>query len=341
MRALVAVLVAVWSGTALADSPAHPMIDLAAVAPPSPSGRPWPLSELPSLQPHLDLAMAHDACTPDAQKRARDDEVRAYLAAWCRIRAGEREAVDALGKLAREARKDVAHAALLDVVNLVADFEAHQPAIAHLQRLSLLSTANLDLLAATYLALGQHDDAFFVGWQAMRDDSTGSEIANCERWLAWKILDEDNRASFSPSGHAQHDACDRLRATWCAMTRALNQKIGVGARVVSMRECFVELPDDPDRDGKLAVIAAWAAWPGAVKAPDWFEVARTAETALSVRGAENLVVSALELAYQQTCDGALLDAIAAATKRLSAADFHDGAFDQRLAALRVKKRCRT
>lgn len=166
MRALALVALAAATASAAPETP-KPIVDLAAVAPPSDTGRPWPLSELPSLQPHLDLAMARDACSDAAKQRhAADKEVLAYLAAWCKIRAGHREAVDELAPLSRSARKELARAALLDVVDLIADHEGARGALAHLLRLRLSRADVLDTLAATYRALGDRDDAFVAGFEA-------------------------------------------------------------------------------------------------------------------------------------------------------------------------------
>src|SRR6188768_3587215 len=41
----------------------RPSIGLAAIAPATDRPAPWPLSELPSLQPHHDYAMTRDLCT--------------------------------------------------------------------------------------------------------------------------------------------------------------------------------------------------------------------------------------------------------------------------------------
>jgi hypothetical protein len=335
MRALVAVMVV--AGAAHADRPA---IDLAAVAPPTLNGKPWPLAELPSLQPHLDLAMAHDACTPAAAQRARDDDVRAYLAAWCRIRAGERDAVDALAPIVKHAHGEIAHAALLDIIDLIADLENPDAALAHIDRLGLRQTAMfsfrraaiLDLLAATYAALGMRGDALAIGRLAMRSDASPAPEVACERTLAWQPLDEAALADFAedmgPCGR-------RAVALRCSLVRAVGTG-SVGARLVAMRECFITLPDDPDRDSKLGVILAFARWSLAKSAEDWIGLARVAETALPVRGAEALAVQALENARAASCDRG---EVAAAAARLAAADLHDAAFDARLRELRRRAAC--
>jgi hypothetical protein len=336
MRALIVVMVV--AGAAHADRPA---IELAAVAPPTLNGKPWPLAELPSLQPHLDLAMAHDACTPAAAQRARDDDVRAYLAAWCRIRAGERDAVDALAPVVKQAHGEVAYAALLDIVDLIADLEDPKAAVAHLERLGLRQTAKiglrraavLDLLAATYAALGMRGDALAIGRLVMRSDTSAAPEVECERTLAWLPLDEAALASFAedmgPCGR-------RAVALRCALVRAVGTG-NVGARLVAMRECFVALPDDPERDSKLGVILAFARWELAKSGDDWLGLARVAEAALPVHGAEALAVRALENARAASCGRE--DEIADAAARLAAADLHDAAFDARLRELRRRAPC--
>ncbi len=342
MRALIVVMA--LASAARAES-SRPVIDVVAVAPPTLSGKPWPLAELPSLQPHLDLAMAHDACTPAAARRARDDDVRAYLAAWCRIRAGERAAVDALAPLVKRARGELAYAALLDIVDLIADTEDPKAALAHLERLGLRGSATfglrraltVDLLAATYAALGMRGDALAIGRLALREDASAAPEVACERALAWLTLDEAERGALADFD--ERGTCGRRAAALrCALVRAAATS-GVGARLVAMRECFVALPDDPERDDKLAVILAFARWSLARTADDWLALARVAETALPVHGAEALAVRALENARAASCDRGTADAVAAAATRLAGADLHDAALDPQLHALRGRAPC--
>jgi hypothetical protein len=330
MRALAAAVV-LWSAVAAANP--RPALDTGPLAPPRGAPGPWPLSELPSVQPHLDLAMAHDACTPAAQQRQKDDEIRAYLTAWCRIRAGEPDAVDALAPLAKSKNIGLARSALLDIVNLVADHEPDQPAVTHLDRLGLASPHALDLLAATYLALGQRDDAFFVGRQAIRMDTHATSADICERELAWSSLDQlrvrpEDDVEARRAGSCQH----RLLALDCALTKS-RARTALGTRLIAMRECFVELPDDPDLDAKLAVIAAYRSWSGPTDTKHSLEVEVMLEPALSVKGAEELAVAGLEQVHSYTCDRVQLDTIAAAAKRMRGADRHDPVFDRRLADL--------
>lgn len=329
MRALIVVMAI--AGVASAEH--RPTIDAAPLAPPRGAPGPWPLSELPSVQPHLDLAMAHDACTPEAQKRQKDDEVRVYLTAWCKIRAGQRDAVDALAAIAKSSNLPLARLALLDVVNLVADYEAHERAVLHLERLGLASAHALDLLAATYLALGQRDDAFYVGHQAMRLDTHASLADSCERRLLWSPLDQIY-ATDSDRVEAQRvGACQRrLLALECARVKS-QAATSLGTRLIAMRECYVDLPKDPALDDKLTVIAWYWTWRLYGEAKDWLELERALEPVFRIRGAETLAVGALEAAGADNCNRAELDAIAAAVKRVRAADGHDPVFDRRLADL--------
>jgi len=330
MRALIAAVV-LWSSPVSADHP--PAIDTAPLAPPRRAPGPWPLSELPSVQPHLDLAMAHDACTPEAQKRQKDDEIRAYLTAWCRIRAGEHDGIDALAPLAKSKNVGLARSALLDIVNLIADHEPHQPAVTHLFRLGLASPHALDLLAATYLALGQRDDAFFAGTQAIELDTHASSADRCERELAWSSLD---RLHVDPEhvveARRKGSCAHRLLALDCALTKS-RTNTAIGTRLIAMRECFVELPDDPELEAKLTILVAYRMFGRANQLKHWLEVESMLEPTFSIAGAEELAVSALERAHANTCDRTLLQAIATAAKRVSAADRHEAVFDRRLEIL--------
>ena len=331
MRALVAAVVVLWAAAASA-SPA-PSLDAAPLAPARGTAWPWPLSELPSVQPHLDLAMAHDACTPAAQQRQKDDEIRAYLAAWCRIRAGEREAVDALAPIATSKNLPLARIAQLDVVNLLADYEPRQQAVKHLGRLRLSSAHTLDLLAATYLALGQHDDAYVIGTEAIGCDEHPSAADRCERELAWSSLEQITARANEILGDEATNPCQRrVRALSCAVTKSFG-RTSLGTRLIAMRECYAAFQDDPDVEAKLAVIASYSTSQRLRAVKDWLDLEHQLEPALSVRGGEELAVSALEAVWSSTCVRPVLDDVAAAAKRLRAADRHDSAFDPRLAAL--------
>lgn len=334
MRAVVAAVVVLWAAAASAFPTGRPRLDAAALAPPRGAPGPWPLSELPSVQPHLDLAMAHDACTPAARQRQKDDEIRAYLAAWCRIRAGERQAVDALAPLAKSKNLPFARLALLDIINLIANAEPHQPAVAHLEHLGLASPHALDLLAATYLALGQRDDAFAVGNQAVHLDTHPTEADSCERRLAWWSLDQLHPTDRDFVEAQRVGACQRrLLALDCAVTKS-RAITNLGTRLISMRECYVDLPDnDPNLEAKLTVIAWYFTWKLFGEPKDWLALSRALEPAFIVRGAEELAVGALERAADDNCDRAELAAVAAAAKRILGADLHDPVFDRRLAAL--------
>jgi hypothetical protein len=294
---------------------------------------PKPVIELAAVMPPLEARTEPVSLTPHWTASSQPD----YEAAWQKIRNGDRQAVDALGAIARTAHGPLARAALLDVVNLIADSEIHQSAVSHLARLHLDATPSLDLLAALYLEHGQHDDAWAVGALALRDEKRGVVPRSCERRVAWTTLGDLDVSEL----RGDTPCSRRVSALACANTRA-QVSVGVGARLVATRECFNELPDDPDRDAKLLVVIAYNDWDHAVTVTQFADIARELEPALAVPGAENLAVTALEVA-EGTCTGTALDDVTAVAKRLRAAAGHDQRFDQRLQKLAAAavKACRT
>jgi hypothetical protein len=162
---------------------ARPPLDVSAVAPARTGGLPWPLVEPPSLAPHWDPARSSDACADgSADRHAWDKDQRKYVALWCRIRSADRGALDGLATVARNARPDLAKAARLDVVNLVADGMDAIRALAWFDSVGLTSTENVDLLAGTYVATGKLSDAEVVA-EALIADSHAKEFVACERLL--------------------------------------------------------------------------------------------------------------------------------------------------------------
>src|SRR5205823_2084532 len=196
-----------------------PRIDLATLLPAS--DRPWPLAELPSVQPHLDVAMAHDACTAEfARRHPKEPELRAYV------------------------------------------------------------------------ALGNHDEAYAVGTQAMNDDPDPPPVAGCERLLAWSTLGTPELVVRLEAVPADAGACAKpAHAAGCAIAAA-HREGDFGARLIAMRECFRELPDDPDREARLAILVVYQGW-GEHPPNVWVAYAREAEIALGLRGAEELAIAAL------------------------------------------------
>jgi len=316
---------------------AAPRIDLASLLPIRVP--PWPLAEPPSLQPHLDVAMAHDACSDAFAKRHEQESLlRAYVAAWCRLRGGDRGQLDELARLASSTTA-IGRAARLDVINWLADYEGSVAAIQFLDRFALGEPMDLDTLAATYLALGDHDEAFAVGTRVLNGDPIATPVRWCERLLAWTNLDTPQLATQLADITDDAGACvKRAHATSCALQAAGRTDRSVGARLIAMRECYLALPDDPDREARLAVMVVHAGWV-AMASATWLDLAREAETAIGVTGAEELAIAALENVYKTSCERDVLDAVRDAAARIAAHEHHSPSFDTRLAALRADKPC--
>lgn len=315
-----------------------PAIDLATVTPDTDRSRPWPLTELPSLQPHHDFAMARDLCTGEwAARNQQHADLVAYGAAWCRIQAGDHEALAVLAGLARKSRSDIERAARLDLINLVARRDA-ATAVGQLTRLRMGTAADLDLLAATYGALDMRAEAVVVADRARRIDREPTYVARCERTLAWAVLDDDTRKTRLEDLAGGPGSCGkRAAAVTCAIDAAQNP---VG-QLAGARECFNEFPNDADAERRAWLLTAYFRWPVHATA-DWLALSRDAENALGLDGAEELAVTALDNAVlASSCEAELLREVAAAAYRIANHDQHVGKLEPRLDALRAmtEKRC--
>ena len=299
----------------------RPPLALSSILPPR--DPPWPLTELPSLQPHLDLAMAHDACTEDwAKRHASDAEASSYVAAWCKIRGGDRDAVSTLGQLARTARHEVARAALLDVVNLLADQELAKDAIARLDAMGLTTPETLDLLAGTYVGLGMHDDAAVVGERVLRASDYASPQVRCERWLAWGAFDLPTKTELERVDDRAGDCSKRAHAALCA----------IDATSYDAMSCFHEAQQDAEMRGRIVLVTTWMTWRD--DPVDLLDEARTFEKLMQLPGAEELAVTASEDAIlSSSCKNAIVGAVHDVASALLRDPHHAPRFDDRLHAL--------
>jgi len=309
----------------------RPELELVSVAPATDPHRPWPLSELPSLQPHLDAAMARDRCTDAwAARRTNAPELVAYGKAWCRIEAGDRGAVDELAKLAMRKLGDVSRAARLDVINLVTVGLDAAGAMRRLEHLGLDAPADFDLLAATFDALGMRDDARAVASRVMDADAHPTTRERCERVLAWGAVEE------AVSLVADTDPCGRrAAAARCALARASDPtRTDIGGQLLAVRECYNEFPDDhaEERAWLLVTYFRWANAP----MDTWITRARDACKAFGVYGAEELALAALDRAVVASdCDPMDLMLIAAAANRIAASEHHRPEHDAHVTTLRT------
>ncbi|HEX5058610.1 MAG TPA: hypothetical protein VFV99_04580 [Kofleriaceae bacterium] len=316
----------------------RPSIGLAAIAPAADRNVPWPLVELPSLQPHHDYAMARDLCTGAwAQRNKANADLVAYGAAWCRIRAGDRDGVVPLAQLARLAPSDIQRAARQDVINLVAGTDA-LGAFLRLRELKLDTVENLDTLAATYTALDMPEEAEVVVERVARLAKTATPQERCERLLAWSTLDDSTLARLRELPDDLTGLCaKRAAATACAIDAAAQ----LLPNLAVVRECYNEFPEDADAERRAWLLLAWVQWPVHTM-PFWMALSRDAEKAIGVAGAEDLAVTALENAVRESaCEPAELYDIAGAAYRIANLPLHRAHYESRLDELRsmTEKRC--
>jgi hypothetical protein len=297
-----------------------PPIDLAVVIPGYDEARPWPLSELPSTQPHWDVAMARDACSDAWRERhASDAEARAYVGAWCRIRKQDRGGIEELARLARGARAEIAKPARLDVMNLAADWWDAQHAMAWLESMSLGSVDDLDRLMGTYVGLGMRDEARVVVAHVSELDRQPKPLAACERLIATARVNDvglTRALGFSGAGD-----CDAVAArARCALHVGWIDEAGKS----DATNC-AHILDPADSGLKVGFLREYSVFQSDPKTCATHLVGM-----LQLPGAEAVAVAALEnLAHTTGCH----DDVAAIAQSLLAAESHSTTFDARLSAL--------
>lgn len=265
--------------------------------------------------------MAHDACSEEwAARHVNDADARAYVGAWCRIRASDRGAIDALGRLAREARSEIAKPARLDVVNLLADWMDARHACAWLDSWSLGTGDTFDLLAGTYLALGMRDDA------VVADQHAGPGLTDevrCERYLAYGKLDDVELKARLLAVAGAKGGCGRLAAHLACIA-------GADVGYLGDDRCEPDTKNDRELAVKVQFAQYYLAWP---QSRGW-TFANLADVARELGGVEDVAVAALENAAPSAqCDARLQSAIRETADKLRASDAHSAQFDARLARL--------
>jgi hypothetical protein len=301
---------------------ARPSVELAVILPlVSHKALPWPLTEPPSLQPHWAPARADNAC----ELHANDHDAVAYVGAWCRIRTSDRGAIVELGKLANSARFELARAARLDIVNLVADSSDAKDAMSTLHALSLDDTAALDLLAATYVALGSREQADIVEHEVVHGERPVASSIACERLKAFGRLDDADLVQRLSPFSADRGECGVIaRAVRCATDRGGCQRVVGDAPI-------------PDTILALRMYFDWRNDYGAFE-----QIGRFRSHSIGLAWFDEVAVTALENAMTlSNCNPDSLATLRTAARRIAEDPTHDRSVDDRLDAVgsRTRRAC--
>lgn len=284
---------------------------------------PWPLAEAPSLAPHWEPA--RDACTDEWRAHhARDADALAYGAAWCRIRAQDRGAIDELGRLARASRGDLARAALLDAIDLAADMMAARRAIAWLDSQSLATPHALDVLAATYDANGQRGEARLVEERLAHDDPSPAPDVTCERELRAMRLDDGDIALRIHTLEAT-SACgnDRIWPVHCLVLQ----------HDPNFTPCTHSFGNADVFRSRAEIVRFYERWSD--DPLQLVDIERALRPHFDIPPVEEIAVTALENALRASqCQARILERVTADADLVRRADGHSPAFDTRLDALR-------
>lgn len=151
----------------------------------------------------------------------------------------------------------------------------------------------------------------------------------CEHALSWLTLDEVGLLGLRAFASADGSSCaKRAAVAACAVERAATRS-EIGSRLIAIRECYVEFPDD-QVDARAWLVLLHTRWDGSIDTSTWLRYAHYADAAMALEGGEDHAVAALENAARV---GPGDPRIAPAAARIAASPHHDPLFTARLVAL--------
>jgi len=151
----------------------------------------------------------------------------------------------------------------------------------------------------------------------------------CERTLSWMTLDELGLGRLRELA-ATSPCAKRAAVAACAIERAATSiDVALGSRLIAVRECYIEFPDD-QVDARAWLVLLYARWNGSLETEAWLLHAHHADAAMALEGGEGIAVAALENAARV---GPGDPRIAPAAARIAESPHHDPAFTARLVAL--------
>ncbi|MBA3499486.1 MAG: hypothetical protein M4D80_03710 [Myxococcota bacterium] len=250
----------------------------------------WPLTEPPSLEPHLRVASPwYVAC----ERRGRlQDDVLAYVEVWCRFRVEPSfDLVRALAPLQRSTAPGLAAAVRLDLANQLAEMPA-PAALAWLE--SRRDPGLYSVLAALYIDLGKLDDAEQVS-QRIRAHHART---TCEHDLVeLRFFDEPADLQALVNRHLTESCESEVRRIVCVIELG-SERAGIA------RDHDLVCPDHILDDDTRMFTAAYAAW-HLFTTPNprvgTFEIADLAISALAVPDAEEIALRTLSALAPLTC----------------------------------------
>lgn len=283
----------------------------------------WPLpaGKHPALEPAFPIASTFaegmswlGLCDRGAQFRitAPQQELTEYLRAWCDV--GRKETDAALARLApllRSTRASLRDAVRIDIASIVVDHGPADLAMRTLARARISGVEVYDTVAAAYAEVDRTDDADRINDLAISASDRRDLTPRCRRLARGYVLAASDVETQRLTEMFDAGCADMAKEVKCAKRQDCDAYIAT-----------LDLPPDLLWDYKY--------WPTDA-ARGWDTLARQFLRHRGVRGADALIVTALEAAITaRRCDDPTVDELRREALSYAGERHHDRRYDKRL-----------
>lgn len=262
----------------------------------------------PSLEPRFDVATVFadpgigwlELCKRGVHKRVtagRNRDELQYLRGWCSALAGDVDrACGSLAPLTRSAVLGIPAAIRTDLANILASSGDADKAEHWLTKHNIRDIELLDTLAATYVEIGNEQDARVINRRAMDSDVDGPVAATCRRLVREIVLSPEGERVLPVSQLEQIMTVPRLANPTCVeLHHAVQCWRDPGSG------CWGYLGDQRLDKRYSYLLIAFHRWPrGAATEKTWLRIANDALIAADLPGAADIVETALDAAARST-----------------------------------------
>lgn len=277
----------------------RPPIDITPYAPSFDDELRWPLSAMahPSLDPRFPIAreLADDVgwqtlCARGVHKRvsATQRELLSYLHGWCDVLERDIDgACEHLVPLLRSTRLGLAPAVRQDLANILVDSGNADIAEHYLSKYDIRDVEVLDLLAASYAELGKPNDALAISRRATATDHRATQANKCRRLVKWIMFAPEHSAAKGIEALAKLAKQPKVPDPVC---KRLFHKVACWRNPGD--DCLPYFADE-NIDGTAArLLEVYYRWPVEAEGREWWRIAESARSALSVPGGADLTLAA-------------------------------------------------
>jgi hypothetical protein len=314
--------------TRLASAP-RPSVGVERLIPDPSDELRWPLSTMshPAMQPKYPIASVLaqpgvgwiELCKRGVHLRTSPTSARepqTYLAGWCAALKGDiGAACSNLGPLVSSTTPGMSSAVKVDLATIIASSGHIEQAEHWLNAYRIDDAELLDILAATYVHLGDYTDALEINRRVIGSDDSASAGTKCRRLVKHVLLAppaqglgaKSQLADFASQTNRTDPTCSRLYYALACASDPSN-------RCVTYFE-QMGIPKDYEY-----VVRAWEQWPvEAVDQHAWLRVFDTVSNAMDLPEAEQMMEVALGAAMTAAggCTAPIDDTVRSVAIRLN------------------------